>query len=448
MGFEIAQQLSGEDNDVIVIDHDTDRLRKVSEGLDVQTFQGFASYPDILDRAGAETADMLIAVTLSDEINMVSWQVAHTLFNVPTKMARVRHNAYLEPSWRDLFSRDHMPIDVLISPENEVVAAINRVLEAPGSIDVIGFADGSVSLVGMRLNQDCPIVNTPLRQLTELFPDLNITIVYIIRDGREIFPRDMDQLLPGDEVYFVVDSKHIRRARTIFGHEEKQAERIVIIGGGSIGFQLAQGLERREPSIHLKLIESNKKRAEFVADQLEQTIVISGDPLDSEILEEASVPTAETIVAVSDDDEINVLASVLAKRHGCARAVALINETTYAPLVSPLGIDTAISPRDITVSRILEHIRRGRIHSVHTLQGGNAEVIEADAMESAPVIGLPLKDARLPEGVLVGAIVRDGTVIIPRGESTIEKGDRVIVFSPHEAIKKVEKLLSVAFGYF
>ena len=448
VGFDIARQLSVEDNDVTVIDHDTERIRKVREALDVQTFQGVASYPDILDRAGAETADMLIAVTLSDEINMVSCQVGHTLFNVPIKMARVRHNAYLEASWRHLFSRDHMPIDVLISPENEVVAAIHRILEAPGAIDVIGFADGSVSLVGMRLNEDCPVVNTPLRQLTELFPDLNITIIYIIRNEQAIFPRDMDQLLPGDEVYFVLDSNHIGRARSIFGHEERQAERVVIIGGGSIGFQLAQGLEHREPSINVKLIESNKERAEFVADQLERTIVIAGNALDSEILEEASVPTAETIVAVSDDDEVNVLACVLAKSHGCARAVTLINETTYAPLVSPLGIDTAINPRDITVSRILEHIRRGRIHSVHTLQGGDAEVIEADAMESAPVIGVPLKEARLPKGVLVGALVRDGTVIIPRGESTIEKGDRVIIFSPHDAIKKVEKLLSVAFGYF
>jgi len=448
VGFDIARQLSSEDNDVTVIDDDTERLRKVSDGLDVRTLQGFASYPDILQGAGAGSADMLIAVTLSDEINMVSCQVAHTLFNVPTKMARVRHNAYLEPSWRHLFSRDHMPIDVIISPEIEVVAAIDRLLEAPGAIDIIEFADGKVSLVGMRLNQDCPIINTPLRQLTELFPDLNITIVYIVRDDKAIFPRDMDQLLPRDEVYFVVDSDHVTRARMIFGHEERPAKRVVIVGGGGIGFQLAQGLEAREPPINVKLIESKQSRAEFVADQLDRTIVICGDALDSEILEEASVLTAETIIAVSDDDEVNILASVLAKRHGCMRAVALINETTYAPLISPLGIDTAISPRDITVSRILEHIRRGRIHSVHTLQGGTAEVIEADAMESAPVIGVPLKEARLPTGVLVGALVRNGLVIIPRGETAIEKGDRVIVLAPHGTIKKVEKLFSVAFGYF
>ena len=448
VGFDIARQLSGEGNDVTVIDHDTERLRKISETLDVQTFIGFASYPDVLERAGTEDADMLIAVTLSDEINMVACQVAHTLFDVPTKIARVRHNAYLEPSWQHLFSRDHMPIDVIISPEKEVVAAINRLLEAPGSIDVIGFADGKVSLVGMRLNQECPILNTPLRQLTELFPDLNITIVYIVRDETPIFPREMDQLLLNDEVYFVVDSQHLSRARSVFGHEEQTAERVVIIGGGNIGFQLALALEEREPAVNVKLIEANKERAELIADQLSKTIVIAGDALESEILEEASVPSAETVIAVSDDDEVNILASVLAKKHGCARAVSLINETTYAPLISPLGIDSAISPRDITVSRILEHVRRGRIHSVHTLQGGEAEVIEADAIESAAVVGVPLKDARLPNGVLVGAIVRNGTVIIPRGETEIAKGDRLIIFSPHSTIRKVEKLLSVAFGYF
>lgn len=448
VGFDIAHQLSSESNDVTVIDHDHDRLRKVSDSLDVQTVLGFASYPDVLERAGTENADMLIAVTLSDEINMVSCQVAHTLFDVPTKIARVRHKAYLEPRWQHIFSRDHMPIDVIISPENEVVGAIGRLLDAPGAIDVIGFSDGKVSLVGMRLNQDCPILNTPLRQLTELFPDLSITIVYIVRNEQPIFPKEMDQLLLGDEVYFVVDSKHISRARTIFGHEEQTATRMVIIGGGNIGFQLAINLEEREPQVNVKLIESDQQQAEFVADQLKRTVVIAGDALESEILDEASVATAETIIAVSDDDEVNVLASVLAKKKGGGRTVTLINETTYAPLISSLGIDTAISPRDITVSRILAHVRRGRIHSVHTLQGGAAEIIEADAVESASVIGSPLKDARLPKGVLIGAIVRDGVVIIPRGETAIEKGDRVIIFCPHDTISKVEKLLSVAFGYF
>lgn len=233
----------------------------------------------------------------------------------------------------------------------------------------------------------------------------------------------------------------------IFGHEEVPAQSIVIIGAGNIGLQLCQSIEKRLDGISVKLIESNKERAEVVAEQLSSTIVINGDSLEKEILEEANIGTAETIIAVSEDDEVNILSSVLAKRYGCSRAVALINETTYAPLVTPLGIDTAISPRDITVSRILEHIRKGKIHSIYSLKSGNAEIIEADAMETAPVIGIPLQDAKLPHGVLVGALVRDNTVIIPRGQSIIQKGDRVIIFSPKDSIKKVEKLFSVAFGY-
>ena len=448
VGFDIARQLSAEENDVTVVDHDYERLRKVNDALDVLTLQGFASYPDILQLAGAETTDMLIAVTQVDEINMVSCQVAHTLFNIPIKIARIRHHAYLEPTWQHLFSRDQMPIDVIISPENEVVESIGRLLEAPGATELIGFSEGSIKLVGMRLNEDCPVINTPLRQLTELFPDLNITVVYIIREEEHIYPKEMEQLLPKDEIYFVADSAHVSRAMQIFGHEEVPAQSIIIIGAGNIGLQLSKNLQQKAQGVNVKLIESDKERAEKVAEELDSTIVIHGDALEKEILEEVNVAGADTIIAVSEDDEVNILSSVLAKRYGCSRAVALINETTYAPLISPLGIDTAISPRDITVSRILEHIRRGRIHSVHSLRSGNAEVIEADALESAPVIGVPLQEAKLPRGVLVGALLRDNQVIIPRGQTMIQTGDRVIIFSPKESIKAVEKLFSVAFGYF
>ena len=448
VGFNIARHLSGENIDVTVIDHDAGQIRKVSDGLDVQALLGFASHPDMLEQAGVEDADMLIAVTQSDEINMIACQVAHSLFNVPTKIARVRHQAYLEPAWSDLFSRDHMPIDFLISPEAEVVNSVARRLEQPGALDMIGFADDKVRLVGVRLGEDCPLVNTPLRQLTELFPDLKITVVYIVRDETAIVPHGMDQMVPGDEVYFVADSGHIGRAMTLFGHEEKEARRLVIIGGGNIGFQLARQLEKTNPTINLKLIEADKARAEYVADQLDRTVVLNGDALDAEILKEANIGAAETVVAVTDQDEVNILASVLAKRHGCARAVTLINATTFAPLISPLGIDAAVSPREITVSRILEHVRRGRIRSVYTLRAGEAEVIEVEALETSPVVGVPLRDARLPSGVLVGAVVRGDEVIMPRGVSEIEAKDRVVILAAHGAVKKVEKLFSVALGFF
>ena len=448
VGFNIARHLAAEDNDVVVIDQAPERIEKVGEALDVQAMLGFASHPDVLKLAGAEDADMLIAVTQSDEINIVACQVAHSLFNVPTKIARIRHQAYLDPAWADLFSRAHMPIDVVISPEVEVANSIGRRLEVPGALDMTSFADDRVRLVGVRLGESCPVVNTPLGQLNELFPDLNITIVCIVRNEVTLFPERMEQLIAGDEVYFVAETAQLARAMVLFGHEEQAARRLVIIGGGNIGLLLARQIEKTNPNINLKLIEFDKERAEFVADRLERTIVINGDALDTDILKEANIANTETVLAVTANDEVNVLASVLAKRHGCARAVTLVNSSTYAPLISPLGIDASVSPRGITVSSILQHIRRGRIRSVYSLRGGEAEVIEAEAMATSPLVGPPLKDVKLPKGVLVGAIVRGEEVIIPRAANSVKEHDRVIIFAPHDAVKKVERMFAVALGFF
>jgi trk system potassium uptake protein TrkA len=448
VGFNIARQLAAEDNDVVVIDHSPERIQKVGDGLDVQALLGFASHPDMLEQAGAEDAEMLIAVTQSDEINIVACQVAHSLFSVPTKIARIRHQAYLDPAWADLFSREHMPIDVIISPEVEVAKSVARRLDVPGALDMAGFAGDRVRLVGVRLGDACPIVNTPLRQLNELFPDLNITIVSIVRDDHILYPQSMEQLLPGDEVYFIGETAHLGRAMTLFGHEEEAARRLIIVGGGNIGLLLARQIEAKGPTVTLKLIELDKERAEYVADQLERTIVLNGDALDTDILEEANVANTETIIAVTDNDEVNVLAAVLAKRHGCLRAVSLINASTYAPLISPLGIDASVSPREITVSTILQHIRRGRIRSVYSLLAGEAEVIEAEAMETSPLVGSPLAEVKLPKGVLVGAVVRGEKVIVPRGRTVIKEHDRVVIFAPHDAVKKVERMFAVAIGFF
>ena len=448
VGYNIARQLSAEDNDVVVVDDSAERIRKVSDGLDVQSMVGFASHPDVLERAGAGDADMLIAVTQSDEVNIVSCQVGHSLFDVPTKIARIRQQAYLEPAWRALFSREHMPIDAIISPEVEVARAIARRLDAPGTLDLAGFADDRVRLVGVRLDDRCPVVNTPLRELGELFPDLDITIVSILRGDRALYPARMEQLLPGDEIYFVAETGQLSRAMTLFGHEERAARRLLVVGGGNIGLMLARQIETTKPDVDLKLIEHDKARAEFVADRLERTVVLNGDALDTDLLEEANVADTETIVAATDNDEVNVLVSVLAKRHGCLRAVALINAVTYGPLISPLGIDASVSPRELTVSSILQHVRRGRIRSVYSLHGGEAEAIELQALETSPVVGRPLKDAGLPRGVLIGALVRGGNVLIPRGNTFVEPDDIAIVFSPKEAIKKVERQFSVAIGFF
>lgn len=447
VGFNIARYLA-EENDVTVIDQRADLIRKIGDSLDVQAIVGHASHPPVLEQAGAGDADMIIAVTAADEVNMVACQVAHSLFNVPTKVARVRNQSYLQPVYANLFSREALPIDVIISPEIEVARAIIRRLLMPGALDVIPLANDKVRLLAVRCHEDTPLINTPMRQLTVLFPDLNIVIIGIIRNGRAIVPTAEDQMLAGDEVYFVVDTQHIERAMIAFGHQEREARRLVIFGGGNIGLFLAQQLEAHHPNVSTKIIEMNKERAEYVAKTLSRTVVLNGDVLDAEILEEANVATAENVVTVTNDDETNILAALLAKRHGCRRAMALINKTAYGNLVSTLGVDVVISPRAITVSNILQHVRRGRIHAVHTLHEGFGEVIEADALETSPLVGKPLKEIKLPNRVLVGALVRDGKVISPRGTTVIQANDRVILFAAAESVRKVEKMFSVRLEYF
>ncbi len=448
VGYNIARHLASEGNDITVIDQRPDLVRKISESLDVKALVGFASHPDMLERAGAADADMVIAVTFADEVNMVACQVCHSLFNVPTKIARVRDQTYLKPMWRDLFSRDHMPIDVIISPEIEVARAVMRRLEVPGAIDMIPFADDKVRVVGVNCTSECPIINTPLRQLTELFPDLNIFVVGIIRGGHMIVPSGDEHMLDGDDVYFVVDENHMERALSAFGHEEKEAPRIIVERGGNIGLFLAKEIEKTHADVNLKLIELNPERAELVAEQLSHSVVLNGDALDREILEEANVAATETIVAVSNNDEVNILSSLLAKRDGAQRAVALINNSFYDPLVTSLGIDVVVSPRDVTVSTILQHVRRGRIRAVHSIREGLAEVIEAEALETSPLMGIPLREVKLPPGIIVGAIVRGDSVIIPRGDTVVRANDRVIIFAAAGLVKKVEKMFSVRLEYF
>jgi len=448
VGFNIARYLALEDNDVTVIDQSAELTRKISDTLDVKVIHGLASHPNVLAQAGAVDADMLIAVTQADEVNMVACQVAHSLFEVTTKIARIRQQGYLEDKWANLYSRDHMPIDVVISPELEVARAVARRLRVPGAFDMISLVDDKVKLTGVRCGDDCPIINTPLRQLTQLFPELNITIVGIVRDNTPIIPTADDDMLPGDEVYFVADSAHIDRAMATFGHEESEARRMVIFGGGNIGEFLAGEIEANHPSVNFKVVENDKSRAERVARTLKRSVVLQGSVLDTEILEEANVASAETVIAVTNDDETNILASLLAKRMGSRRAITLINSATYLPLMPSLGIDVVVSPRNITVSTILQHVRRGRIHSVHTIRDGFGEIIEAEAMETSGLVGMPLKKTELPANVLVGAIVREDEVIVPRSDSVIQVNDRVVLFAAAEAVREVEKMFSVRLEYF
>ncbi len=448
VGFNIARHLAFQQNDVTVIDRSGQLIRQIADTLDVKAIQGNASDPNMLQQAGATESDMIIAVTVSDEVNIVACQVAHSLFNVPTKIARIRNQNYLRPQWSDLFSRDHMPIDVIISPEVELARSVYRRLEVPGAFDMIPFADGRVRVVGVKLQENCPVLHTPLRQLTELFPDLNIMVLGIVRGDKTFVPSGDDHMEEGDEIYFSSEGERVARAMAAFGHDEKTARRVIIVGGGNVGMFLAKELEQNAPRVNVKIIERNAAQAEFIANKLSKTVVINGDGLDVEILKEANIAEAETLVAVANDDEVNILASLLAKRQGCPRVITLLNNPIYGTLTGSLGIDVYLDPRETTVSTILQHIRRGRIRGLHSIRSGSAEIIEAEALESSNLVGKTIRSANLPDGILIGAIVRGDDVIIPHSDTEFEAGDRVIIFALTDAVKKIEQLFSVRLEFF
>lgn len=447
VGVGIARRLSRENNEVTVIDQSKELIRAVAERFDVRGVVGNGAYPQTLEEAGAREADMLIAVTFSDEVNMVSCQVAHSLFNVPTKIARVRAQGYLDPGYSDIFSRNNLPIDVVISPEREVSEAIIQRMSTPGAFEIKSFVDGRVWAVGVKLREDCPIINTPLRQVAELFPDLKITIVAIKRGERIWRAHSGDQLEPGDQIYFIADRNDVTRALEIMGEAGRQARRVIIIGGGNIGLFVAKGLEKIG-SMKIRLIERDRKRAETIAEELERTIVLQGDGLDRNVLREAGVADSETVVSVTDNDQVNILASVVAKREGARRSLALINDQDYGPISEAVGVDRYVDPRATTVSTILQHIRRGRIKGVYSLGDGAAELIDAIALETSPLVNKPLREANLPEGVMIGAIYRDGKVQMPKGDIVINPGDRVVLMSLRENVKDVEQMFRVSIEYF
>jgi len=448
VGAGIARQLSGEANDVTVIDSNPQIVSKLSDTLDVRCMTGNASHPDVLAEAGAKSADMLIAVTFSDEVNMVACQVGHSIFGIPEKIARVRHQSYLDPAWADLYREDHLPVDLIISPEIEVARAIQRRLEVPGALDMLRFGDGKLRVISVRCEDGCPVINTPLRQLTEIFPDLNITVMGIRRDDTLIVPRSDEQMLIGDEVYFVCDVEHTDRALSVFGHETSGARSMVIVGGGNIGLILAHDLEENHPEVNLKIIEVDRDRARYLADELTRTAVIHGSALDTDILGEVNIGLSDAVIAVSNDDEVNILSSLLAKRAGCPLAMTLVNNPTYATLVGGLGVDVAVSPRESTVSTILRRIRRGRILAVHSVHDGMAEIVEAEALETSPLVGTPISEIKLPTGILIGAILREDEVIIPRADTVIRAHDRVVTFVAANAVRKLEKMFAVRLEYF
>jgi trk system potassium uptake protein TrkA len=448
VGYGIAERLAAEKNDVSVIDTSPHLVQVVRDSLDVRGFVGHGAHPDTLAQAGADGADMIIAVTLYDEVNMVACQVAHSLFSVPTKVARVRAQSYLQPHWSNLYSSDHLPIDVIISPEVEVGEMVLRRLALPGAVDTVRFANDEVVVIGVLCDENCPIVDTPLEQLTELFPDLEAVVVGILRNDKLFVPRSGDSMLVDDLVYVVAAKDQVRRTLSIFGHEEQEATRVLIAGGGNIGLYVAQALEARGARVRVKIIETNRDRAVGVADLLKRSVVLHGSALDREILREADIEDADTLVALTNEDEVNILACVMAKRLGARRTMALINSRTYPDFTRTLGIDATVNPRAVTVSKILQYVRRGRIRGVHSIQDGQAEVIEAEALETSSLVGRPLRDLDLPDGIRIGAIYRDGKVISPSGDTEIKPGDRVIIFAMANRVRQVEQMFRVSLEFF
>ncbi len=448
VGWQIARHLSGERNDVTVVDNNPDLVRRATDTLDVQGIAGFASYPDILDRAGARDADMVIAATHSDEVNMVTCQVAHSVFAVPRKIARLRAQSYLTAIYSDLYRRDHMPIDVVISPEREVADAALQRLAAPAAFDTETFLDGKAQLLGLTIDDECPVINTPLRQLTDLFSTLRAVVVGVRREGTLFAPEAGDQLFIGDSCYVMVHADDIRRTMEVFGKTFRKQERVVIVGGGNVGLTVARDLETRAQRIRAKIIERNRKCAEHAAESLERTIVLHGDGLNAAILNEANVGRADAVLCVTDDDKVNMLAAVRAKAAGSPMAIALINDPTLVPLMEPLGIDAYINPRATTVSSILRHIRHGRVRGVYSIGDAEAEVIEAEVLSTSPIAGKRIRDIDFPEGVLVGAVVQDGELKKPMGGLIIDEGNQIVLFALAQDVPEVERLLQVSIDFF
>jgi len=448
VGWQIARHLSGEKNDVTVVDVNADLVRRATETLDVQGVVGFASHPDVLERAGARDADMIIAATYSDEVNMVCCQIAQSAFNVTRKIARIRAQEYLDTAYSDVYNLDRLAIDVVISPEREVAEAALQRLAAPATFDTEMFMSGRAQLLGIALAEDCPVINTPLRQLNELFPTLRAIVVGVRREGRLFAPDPGDQLLPEDQIYIFTNTQDVNRCLEIFGKKNQKQERVVIIGGGNVGLGVAKALETRTERTRAKIIEKDRPTAERAADALERTIVLHGDGMDMDLLMEASIDRADAVLAVTDDDKTNLLVAVRAKQAGCRLAIALVNDPTLAPLISALDIDAYINPRATTVSSILRHIRHGRVRAVYSIGNAEAELIEAQVMSTSPMSGRLVREIEFPEGVLVGAVMKGEKVMKPTGDLRIEAGDVIAMFAMTKDVPEVERLLQVSIDFF
>ncbi|MDM9651478.1 Trk system potassium transporter TrkA [Pseudomonas wenzhouensis] len=447
VGGTLAEHLASEANDITVVDTDGDRLRDLGDRLDIRTVQGKGSFPTVLRQAGADDADMLVAVTNSDEVNMIACQVAYTLFHTPTKIARVREAAYL--TREALFDNEAIPVDVLISPEQVVTNYIRRLIEYPGALQVIDFAEGKAQLVAVKAYYGGPLVGQQLRQLRQHMPNVDTRVAAIFRRNRPIMPKGDTIIEADDEVFFIAAKAHIRAVMSEMRRLEDSYKRVVIAGGGNIGERLAEAIESR---YQVKIIEMNPARCRYLSESLDSTIVLQGSASDRDLLVEENINDADIFLALTNDDEANIMSSLLAKRLGARKVMTIINNPAYVDLVQGGEIDIAISPQLATIGTLLTHVRRGDIESVHSLRRGAAEALEVIAhgdAKSSKVIGRAIEDIALPPSTTIGAIIRHEEVLIAHDSTVIESGDHVILFVVDKKyIRDVERLFQAGLTFF
>ena len=445
VGFSISKQLSAQGHSITVVDQSSEFIQKINDTQDVKAVVGKATFPSVLEKSGAEEADMIIAVTKSDETNMVICQVAHSIFNINKKIARIRGQEFLGDKWSKLYGESNLPIDVIISPELEVARSLQRKLEAPGALDSVPFAGGKIKVLEINIGEKCPLIDTELNKLTDRYPDLRANILGVIRGDKFVILKKKDKMLVNDKAFVVVNAVQIDKTLSAFGHNEKMAKKILIVGGGNIGFNLAKNLENDSEGIRVKIIEKNKERAEFIANELNNTIVINGDGLDEDVLKEANIEESETILSLTNDDEDNIMVCVLAEKNNPnKRTIALVNKQNYSLLQTSLKIDDLVDPRLTTVSTILKHVHKGTIETVYTLLDGEYEFIEAEVLETSELISKSIKDSDLPNEIRIGAVVRDKNVIIPKSDFKFEKKDLVVFLSKREHLEKVESMFRIS----
>ncbi len=442
VGRSVAENLASEANDITVVDFVESRLRNLQDHLDIRTVHGHASHPGILARAGADDADLVLAVTNSDETNMIACQVAYTVFRTPTKIARVRSAEYLQ--YKELFRQEALPVDKLISPEQLVTDYIQRLIESQGALQVVDFADGKVRLVAVKAYYGGPLVGHALRELPEHMPGIEARVAAIFRRGEAIIPEGDTIIEADDEVFFVAATENIHFVMGELRRLEQPVRRIILAGGGNIGQRLAASLEN---NYNVKVIEYNPEHAEELSKKLDKTIVLHGDAADEDLLREENIDNTDVFCAVTNDEQINILSSMLAKRMGARKVMALINRSAYVDLVQSSLIDIAISPERTTISSVLAEVRKGDVVAVHSLRRGAAEAIEAIAhgdKRTSKVVGRAVEEIKLPEGTTIDAIVRGDEVIIAHHDTFIEENDHVILFlSDKRKITEVERLFQV-----